>query len=521
MTDTLQDNGALLLISNEGRTEILVDINQRGNPGVQVTLLKLLERNPGAKASFVSLEQLRDAREKALVLTPQQDGTGGLTLSDLKDVSGSEKKILDYFNVARTLSASDIHFIISSSLFVVKMRIFGTLHTVDARQPREGMSLCGTAVLSMSDIAEPTFFPGREQDARLSPELMRKIGLWGARYSHRPTADGLIAVMRLIPDDGSAVPSFLQLGFLPEQIRLLTRMLARTEGKIMLTGPTGSGKSTTLRTACRYYLDHNEGKHLLSIEDPVEGQMKDAVQTPVIADKSDEDAINIAWTRGIRSGMRLDPDVMVIGEERDLISMLTGIYASQTGHLVLSTMHTNSALSIPERLITQGVNGELIYDAQLMVGLISQRLVPTLCPHCRVPWEKKVASLTAEERDMLERYCNVDGVCRTENLFFHNPDGCEACRHDVVINGQVRAVVGHGLKGRTVIGEVIETDNRLLLRLKKEGKTAARQYWLEKMNGISRVRHLLHKLNEGLVDPLMADRIVPLDEDERLKVDDE
>lgn len=153
------------------------------------------------------------------------------------------------------------------------MRIFGELQTVDEDQPALGYSLCATAILSMADVTETSFFPQREQDARLSPQLMRKIGIFGARYSHRPTGDGLIAVMRLIPDDGDKVPTFKQLGFIPEQIRLLNVMLRRPEGKIVLSGPTGSGKSTTLRSACRVYLDDNQGRHLLTIEDPLEGQI--------------------------------------------------------------------------------------------------------------------------------------------------------------------------------------------------------------------------------------------------------
>ncbi|MFV1315614.1 ATP-binding protein, partial [Klebsiella pneumoniae] len=116
---------------------------------------------------------------------------------DLADVSESEKKVLSYFETARKLGASDIHFLISESIFKVRMRIFGELQTVDEDQPALGYSLCATAILSMADVTETSFFPQREQDARLSPQLMRKIGIFGARYSHRPTGDGLIAVMRL------------------------------------------------------------------------------------------------------------------------------------------------------------------------------------------------------------------------------------------------------------------------------------------------------------------------------------
>ncbi|ELE9707472.1 Flp pilus assembly complex ATPase component TadA [Enterobacter cloacae] len=511
---------SLLLFDDGDRKEILIDTNQRGVPSVQAALMDLMNKHPGIKHRFVTLSDLREARKKQEA-QPQASDKTGLTLADLDgDSSQSEQRILNYFSVAKKLGSSDIHFLISDSLFQVKMRVHGYLHVVDERRREEGMSLCATCILSMSDVSETSFYPHREQDARLSPAMMRKIGLFGARYSHRPTGDGLIAVMRLIPDDGNNVPDFLQLGYLPEQIKLLKRMIDRPEGKIILSGPTGSGKSTTLRTACRVYLDTNPGQHLLTIEDPLEGQVVGAVQTPIICDKSDEEAVRIAWGKAISSALRLDPDAIMEGEMRDLVSMQATIYAAQTGHLVMTTLHTNSALGIPERMVTLGVNENLLCDAQLLIGLISQRLVPTLCPECRISWLDKVNTLSEEEKDWLEKYCNIEGVCSTDRLYFHNPAGCEACTQVVEINGQVRGKVGQGISGRTVIAEVIETNNRLFKLLKTDGKVAARQFWINNMQGISRVRHVLHKINDGLVDPLMANRIIPLDEDERLEVDD-
>lgn len=261
---------ALLFISRGDTHEILIETNQRTRPDVQSNLQELLNLYPDIIPKVVSLSELQEAGQDDENKGPKERI---IHLKDLADVSESEKKVLSYFETARKLGASDIHFLISESIFKVRMRIFGELQTVDEDQPALGYSLCATAILSMADVTETSFFPQREQDARLSPQLMRKIGIFGARYSHRPTGDGLIAVMRLIPDDGDKVPTFKQLGFIPEQIRLLNVMLRRPEGKIVLSGPTGSGKSTTLRSACRVYLDDNQGRHLLTIEDPLEGQI--------------------------------------------------------------------------------------------------------------------------------------------------------------------------------------------------------------------------------------------------------
>lgn len=514
--DNINDS-LLLTTTSTGQKEILVETNQRTNPAVQSALSALLSANKGAITRLVSLSELQAERQKEARSTQGDEGV--ITRDDLTNTSNSEQKILTYFSIARKLGASDVHFIISSALFVVKMRIYGQLQIIDEDKPEVGLSLCATAILSMSDITEPSFFPHREQDARLAPQQMRKVGLFGARYSHRPTGDGLIAVMRLIPDDGGKVPTFKMLGFLDQQIRMIQRMLRRPEGKIVLSGPTGSGKSTTLRSACRLYLDESEGRHLLTIEDPLEGQIQGAVQTPIVCDKSDDAAVKLAWTRAIASAMRLDPDAIMEGEMRDLVSMMATIYAAQTGHIVLTTLHTNSAMGIPERMITLGVNADLICDAQLLIGLISQRLVPTLCPKCRISWSEKIPSLSSDEREYLERYCSTD-ICRPENLYFRNTEGCTECNRDVIINGKTRGVVGRGLIGRTVIAEVIEPNNHLFHILKTKGKVEARNYWIQHMKGISRVQHLLHRMNEGLVDPLLSDSIVPLDEDERLGIED-
>lgn len=318
-----------------------------------------------------------------------------------------------------------------------------------------------------------------------------------------------------VTDDGDVVPTLEKLGFLPEQIRLIKRILRLAEGLIILSGPTGAGKSTTLRACSDLYLERTRyKKRLLTVEDPPEGRIRGAIQTPILCDKADEAEVRRAWERALSSALRLDPDAILPGELRDLISILAGIFAAQTGHLVLTTLHANSAFSIPERMITMGANAGLVADAQLLIGLISQRLVQVLCPECRVPWSVKKDQLTPEEREYLEKYCSVEGICRPEHLHFRNEAGCPACRKAVVIGGKQVATVGQGVAGRSVVAEVVRPDTMLFRLLIQEGKEAAKAYWLSELGGITRRIHLLHKLNAGLVDPLDADLIVPLDEDE-------
>ncbi|HAU7790844.1 TPA: GspE/PulE family protein [Salmonella enterica] len=512
-----EDCGVLLYHNPETReTEILVDEHRRSQSDVQTAVMRLMSEHSRASPRFVSRSVLQSCQQTQ-TLSTEPDGQG-LSLKDLADVSRRQGEVLGYFQTARQTGSSDIHVTTSPGLTRIEMRIHGDLVTVAELAEQDGEALAATIILSMCDVTEVQFFPMRKQDGRVAAKFLKKVGLFGARYSHTPTADGLHFVMRTINDDGDRVPSLTQLGFLPEQMALIQRILRLPEGMVILSGPTGSGKSTTLRSFCRIWLERTGFlKRLLTVEDPPEGRIVGAIQTPIICDKADEAEVRRAWERAISSALRLDPDAIMPGELRDLISILAGIFAAQTGHLVMSTLHTNSALSIPERMITMGVEAGLILDAQLMVGLISQRLVKTLCPHCKVPWAHKNAELSDEQRMYLEQYCNEPGLCQPEDLCFRHPEGCEHCRKSVMLNGHTVTTVGHGVTGRSVVAEVIRPDARLFHLLKMEGKEVARRYWMAN-GGISRRIHLLHKLGAGLVDPLEADGTIPLDEDDVLLV---
>jgi len=509
-------NDAVLLYHNPDTSsgELLVDSQRRTDAAVQQQVMLLMDNNPGARMRMVSRSELLRCGEMAR----QQAGKGesGLRLEDIKkDVSNRQGDVLNYFMVAKDIGASDIHGTTLPGLTRIEMRVHGELETVSELTEEDGKAQAATIILSMCDVTEPQFYAGRKQDGRVAAKFLRKVGLFGARYSHTPTADGLHFVMRVIPDDSDVVPTLEKLGFLPEQIRLIKRILRLPEGMIILSGPTGSGKSTTLRACSDLYLKRTRyKKRLLTVEDPPEGRIVGAIQTPILCDKADEAEVRRAWERALSSALRLDPDAILPGELRDLISILAGIFAAQTGHLVMSTLHANSAFSIPERMITMGASAGLVADAQLLIGLISQRLVQVLCPDCRIPWSVKKEQLTAEEREYLEKYCSVAEVCQPERLYFRNEDGCPTCRKAVMINGKQVATVGNGVAGRSVVAEVIRPDATLFRLLIGQGKEAAKAYWISEMRGITRRIHLLHKLNAGQVDPLDADLVVPLDEDE-------
>lgn len=481
--------------TDEGFIDIVVSDNHRAQFSVQNYVSTLQRKHPGkTNVKFVSFDEVSQFRE-ANGIDNQQ--------GDARENVESQQRVLRYFKQAVELGASDIHFTIgrdNSEFTYIEVRVHGELEQIDCIDKQDGMQLAAAICQGMCDVTEKQFYPNRQQDGRIKEEFVKPLGIFGARYSHTPAVGGLYAVMRIIPDDGNNVPSLEALGFLPEQIATIKRILRRPEGIVVLSGPTGSGKSTTLRSLSSCYLSRagtsKNGfprKRLLTIEDPPEGRIPGAVQTPIIADKKDARAVTLAWLRAISSALRLDPDAILNGEMRDMDSAMAAINAAMTGHLLMTTLHANDAISIIERLEIMGINVRLIADAQLMVGLISQRLVQRLCPNCKVSYNEEAERMDEDDRKLIERHC------QPEHVYLRNKGGCEHCFKGVI--------------GRTVISEVIAPDAKFFEIYLTRGKAAAKTYWKTNLKGITRNEHLLHYINAGEVDPLAADEICPIDED--------
>lgn len=457
----------------------------RHEPQTQSALAVLLRSHPHAAFEAVHLDRLRELQK-----------TNTDNAISRAEKSEQQAQVIRFFRIAKERQASDIHLLIGAQgITLVQLRIHGDLETIAQLEADEGMQLASTIIMSMCDVTEKSFNPNRAQDGRIRKEFLQHVGLFGARYAHTPAEFGLYAVMRVLPDESYAPPTLDQLGFLPEQQELIERMLSRPEGVIIISGPTGSGKSTSLRSFSEMYLKKTEyRKRLLTLEDPPEGLIGGAVQTPIIADKTDPDAVSHAWVRSISASLRLDPDAMIIGEIRDTHSVKSALSAAKSGHLVQTTLHANDAIGILDRLTdTLGIPVGQVADPQLMIGLIAQRLVQLLCPHCKRKWQDYQQSLTEAQQQFLLRHCDV-----TKLAFRHRP-GCEHCHQ--------------GVRGRKVIAEVIRPDARFMWLFRHHNKLAARSYWVHELNGITRGAHLLRYLHQGLVDPLDADYISPLDED--------
>ncbi|MDX8390470.1 MAG: type II secretion system ATPase GspE [Mariprofundaceae bacterium] len=297
---------------------------------------------------------------------------------------------------------SDIHIEPFEQKVVVRFRIDGVLQTI-VHPPKGVQSALVSRIKVMADldIAEKR----HPQDGRFRVRIAgREVDV---RVSILPTSHGERVVMRLL-DRGQKMMSLRQLGMCDDHMKMMDRMVASPHGIVLVTGPTGSGKTTTLYGALMTV--DRENRNVITIEDPVEYQLDGVGQMQV------QPKIGVTFAAGLRSILRQDPDIVMIGEIRDLETAEIAIQASLTGHLVFSTLHTNDALSAIVRLQDMGVEPYLIASSLLAVQ--AQRLVRALCPHC-----KKARPVREDDW----RSLGVDVPTGIDTLY--DAEGCDHCMH--------------------------------------------------------------------------------------------
>lgn len=316
--------------------------------------------------------------------------------------------------------ASDIHVEPLERMLRVRYRIDGALREVmDYNTTLLPAMVARIKIMSGLDISEKR----KPQDGRLTLHVDNKE--YDVRVSILPTVFGEKTVMRLTAKDGLSRDK-KYLGLTPEDEERLDDILKNPHGIILVTGPTGSGKSTTCYTVLNEL--NREEVNIITVEDPVEANV-DGVNQVQVNTKAD-----LTFASALRSILRQDPDIIMIGEIRDGETAGIAVKASITGHLVISTLHTNSTAASITRMIDMGVEPYLIGDS--VVGIIAQRLVRKLCPAC-----KRAKEATAKEKQLL-------GVTADTPLMVYEPRGCEACG-------------GIGYKGRTAIYEIMTVTNKL------------------------------------------------------------
>ncbi len=351
-------------------------------------------------------------------------------------------------------NASDIHIEPFETRLSIRFRIDGVLRDM-IQPPRQiaGLLVSRIKVMAKLDIAEKRL----PQDGRIALRIAgRPVDI---RVSTLPSGHGERVVMRLL-DKKAGRLDLQQLGMATDDEIRLRKMIKKPHGIILVTGPTGSGKTTTLYGVLSALNDSK--RNILTVEDPIEYDLDGIGQTPV------NNKVNMTFAKGLRAILRQDPDIVMVGEIRDGETAQIGVQASLTGHLVLSTLHTNSAVGAITRLQDMGVEPFLLSSS--LLGVLSQRLVRNLCPDCKVPHE-----LTNSER---EKY----GL--TEQDIVYKSVGCPSC-------------LQLGYKGRSGIYELIEIDTVLSSMIHdQKSQQKIEQYCRTQSAGI--IDDGLHKVKQGM-----------------------
>lgn len=314
-------------------------------------------------------------------------------------------------------NASDIHFETFENRLVVRLRVDGVLQEVLSLQPSLAPLLVSRIkVMSKLDIAEKRL----PQDGRISLRLGgREVDI---RVATMPTGQGERVVLRILDKQAGRL-HLSELGLPANLIATLRNCIRKPHGIILVTGPTGSGKTTSLYAMLSELNDQT--RNILTVEDPVEYQLEGFGQTQV------NTKVDLTFARGLRAILRQDPDVVMVGEIRDTETAQIAVQASLTGHLVLSTLHTNSAVGAITRLIDMGIEPFLLSSS--LTCVIAQRLVRVLCPDCRREYSADKAE------------CNFLGI-DVEKIY--KPVGCTSCRNT-------------GFKGRKGIYEVLSINDTI------------------------------------------------------------
>lgn len=323
--------------------------------------------------------------------------------------------------------ASDIHLEPFENRLSVRLRIDGVLTEVASLAARLAPYLVSRIkVMARLDIAEKRI----PQDGRLSLKLGDRT--FDVRVSTLPSRHGERVVLRLL-DAAQAHLTLADLGMQPSVHEGMADLLSEPNGIILVTGPTGSGKTTTLYASLA--LLNDQSRNIMTVEDPVEYALDGVSQTQV------NTKVGMTFASGLRAILRQDPDVVMVGEIRDMETAEMAIQASLTGHLVLSTVHTNSAVAAVTRLRDMGVEPFLL--ASTVKGIMAQRLVRKLCPDCKQPAHNE--ALLSEQL----------GIQENEAASLYEPAGCSSCG-------------GKGYSGRVGIYELVKVDDHLQ-RMIQEG----------------------------------------------------
>lgn len=374
------------------------------------------------------------------------------------------------------VGASDLHFEPENFFLRLRYRIDGRMEQIRTFHKDYWSSIAvRIKILSGMNIAETR----KSQDGRINANILgRNIDF---RVSSQPTVDGENIVIRIL-DEKTAILSLDMLGYTEYSQNIIKKCVKKPEGIVIITGPTGSGKTTTLYTVLSMINDI--GKNIMTLENPVEYRI------PLIRQSNINPEIGCDFADGIRTLLRQDPDVILVGEIRDKETAIAATQAAMTGHQVYTSLHTNDAISAIPRLMQIGVEPYLLSGS--LICIIAQRLARKLCPYCRQEYKP------SEDELYILKYFIKDEE-KLNNLKLYKHVGCDKCRHN-------------GTLGRTAIEEIIDIDKELDDMIVKKTSKKDMLTYLENQ-GFKNMQHDgIEKVISGIIELQELIRVVDMTE---------
>ena len=394
------------------------------------------------------------------------------------EVSSQQQRLRILIKEALAIDASDIHLEVREHVARVRFRKHGELFLHAEWLPHIAREVASVAFNKETDHAVTHFNPQLPQNASMPLQLgEREVRL---RLASLPAHGGFDVVMRILAASDDKIESIVNLGYTAAQLKLIAKAVNLPAGAVIMSGPTGSGKTTTLASCMELISDDRK---IYTIEDPVEKVVDGVSQVPANTEHHDRGFASMA-----RTVLRMDPDVIVLGEMRDEDTAGIMVRASITGHLVFSTLHTNSAAGIITRMNDLGISNSLLSSPGMLACLICQRLAPVLCEHCALPLHQSVSHQAVKAR-WQARFPEY-----AKQIHVRGQHACEHCQ-------------GLGIRGRTVIAEIIWVDE-IGRRFIRDGDLLGWQAHLQASGWQSYADHLDDLVCRGMCDPVDAERLV-------------
>jgi Type II secretory pathway, ATPase PulE/Tfp pilus assembly pathway, ATPase PilB len=434
----------------------------------------------------VELPVVRQVYEKAGVAT-ERVATGSSAQRG--------KEFMDLIRKSADVGSSDMHLTVYEHEATAERREDGELEVFDHLLSQQALEIC-QAAFAMADNSDPTYMPLEDQEVRVTrasaeangqkfPPGVQSLRL---QFTFLPPG-GRYLVARLLYDQKVGVDADVDtLGFAKNHIRDLNLMRSRPYGVNIISGPTGSGKSTTLQRILTVLKRKHPGRNILSIEDPPE-YVIERVRQLAITNARTESERSAAYQKKMNSAMRLDPDTIMVGEVRDGPSASLMFKAAMSGHGVYTTVHANTASAILDRLRDMGVEPYKLGDATLVTGLVGQRLLRRIKPEygLTIDEARRLEILEEEDFDYLMRLAgpHADKVRFDAGLDTSDPSRMKVSRN-----------------GRSIVAETIHPDQTYLDLYFEKTKSAAHQYWIEEMNGVTMYEHAMTLMCSGVLCPV-------------------